>query len=369
MQALTPWSFSRRCARRATARSYPIYPITARTAISNRYASTGRNNNNNIINNNNNNNNDNQDQTVLLPDGRNLGFAEYGSPNGYPLFFFHGFPSSRLEARGLNDIGYRHNIRVVAPDRPGFGLSTFQPSRLIKDYPVDIQYLAQHLGVNRFAVLGGSGGGPYALACAHTISPGILSAVGMISSAAPWESGTQDVLLSARLTSWAATHWPSGLCGLTDLLVNMSKRALSTSSGKKMVDGIVAKSVAKASKGGAEMTDEATIEARRNRMLRTAFEGFAQGSKGFVQEAYLLTHPWGFSLEDVKFNTVKIWHGTKDKNSPIRMIRYMKERLPHSQLHEYEGANHFAINSYLEDIVTDLIPEQEIKSHTADEKA
>lgn len=309
------------------------------------------------------------DQTISLPDGRDVGFAEYGSPTGYPLFYFHGFPSSRLEASGLDDIGRRHNIHVVANDRPGFGLSTFQPNRRITDFPADVQFLAQQLGFRQFAVLGGSGGGPYALACANAIPPETLSAAGIMASAAPWEAGTQDVLLLARLTSWAATHCPSLLIRLTDTLISLLKKGLNTNAGKKMIDGVVEKAAGKANKEIPKEQDEATIEEWRNRTLRIGFEGFAQGSRGFVQEAYILTHSWGFRLEDVPFNKVMIWHGTKDKNSPIRMVRSMHERLPHSHLTEHEGDNHFAIVNHLEEIITELIPEEEKTQYSRHNKA
>ena len=65
-------------------------------------------------------------QTFTLPDGRTLAWVEAGNHSGYPLFFFHGFPVSRLEARGVEDIGSRQNVRFICPDRPGYGLSTFQ---------------------------------------------------------------------------------------------------------------------------------------------------------------------------------------------------------------------------------------------------
>jgi pimeloyl-ACP methyl ester carboxylesterase len=101
-------------------------------------------------------------RTVTLPDGRVLAWAEAGSPTGFPFFMFHGFPGSRMEARGLEDIGHRHNLRVICPERPGYGLSTFQPGRRLLDWPADVQFLARHLEMERYSILGGSGGGPYA---------------------------------------------------------------------------------------------------------------------------------------------------------------------------------------------------------------
>jgi hypothetical protein len=98
-----------------------------------------------------------ENQKLSLPDGRVLGFAEYGSPDGYPIIFFHGWPSSRLEGRGAHKLAKQHGVRVICPDRPGFGLSTFQPGRRIADWPADVKALASHVGLSRFGILGGSG--------------------------------------------------------------------------------------------------------------------------------------------------------------------------------------------------------------------
>ncbi|KAK9415049.1 hypothetical protein SUNI508_10654 [Seiridium unicorne] len=303
------------------------------------------------------------DQTLSLPDGRTIGFAEAGCPTGYPLFYFHGFPSSRLEARGLEEIGQRHNIRIIATDRPGYGLSSFQPNRRITDWSTDIKFLANHLGIERFAVLGGSGGGPYALACAHALPRESLSATGLLASAASWESGYYDVPLSARLTSWAATYFPSPLCWLMDLSLGLLRRALDTNAGKKFLDSLIAKAAATVDKKVEATDDQETIEERRNRALQVGFESFAHGSRGVVQEAYLLTHPYGFRLEDMRSNKIYIWHGAKDVNSPIRMVRWMNDRLQNSELNEFEHETHFTIVKHLEAMVTTLIPGDEIKAY------
>ena len=106
-----------------------------------------------------------ENQTFTLADGRALGFAEYGNPNGKPLFYFHGHPGSRFEARYLEN---SETARIIGVDRPGLGLSTYKAGRKILDWPDDIAELANSLGIARFAVAGFSGGGPYALACAYT---------------------------------------------------------------------------------------------------------------------------------------------------------------------------------------------------------
>ena len=296
--------------------------------------------------------NDLTDQILSLPDGRTLGYAEYGVPNGSPLIFFHGFPSSRLEALGLDGILRRRNLRVIVPDRPGFGVSTFQPHRRITDWPADVQDLTHHLGLSRFAILGGSGGGPYALACAQQLPREKLSAVGLMAPAGPWGSGTQDVPMSSWLTSVAATHTPSALRLATDGLVWLARKAVATSAVARRIDAWL-KTLEQEDNG----KEESPIEERRERLLRVAFEGFAQGSQAMVQEAQLLTGDWGFRLEDVKYDRILLWHGTLDQQSPIRMVRYMAERLPHGVLREFDGVDHFKMGKHLEEILRELIPD------------
>ena len=96
-----------------------------------------------------------ESQTFRLPDGRILGFAEYGPSSGSPLLYFHGFPSSRLEAKNLTKLAIRHNIRILSIDRPGYGLSTFQPKRSMLDWPDDVKAVTSHLGIPKFSILAG----------------------------------------------------------------------------------------------------------------------------------------------------------------------------------------------------------------------
>ena len=222
------------------------------------------------------------DQAFFLPGGRVLGYAEYGCQTGYPLMFFHGFPSSRLEAHDLDQIARRRYLRIIAPDRPGFGLSTSQPHRRIMDWPADVQALAHHLRLSRFAVLGGSGGGPYALACAHALPPEMLSAVGIMAGAPPWQAGTQGVPMSARAVSSAAKYWPAGLKGLTEVLVGTLRMGLVTRPATRWIDNWL-------DKVEQEKDRSSKVEEQRKRLLRMIFEGFAQGAESFVHEAQLLT--------------------------------------------------------------------------------
>lgn len=146
---------------------------------------------------------------MLLRNGQKLGYAEYGAPNGRPVFFFHGFPGSRLEAAYVEDRLASLNARFLAINRPGMGLSDYQKNRSILDFPDIVFELARHLELDKFAVLGISGGGPYALACAYKIPSKLLLGCGVVSGTGNYainkeglNQNNQRLLFIAKHFSW-----------------------------------------------------------------------------------------------------------------------------------------------------------------------
>jgi pimeloyl-ACP methyl ester carboxylesterase len=126
---------------------------------------------------------------ALTQDGRRLAYAETGDLDGPPVFAFHGIPGSRSDferlfgPEGLAGSG----VRVIGIDRPGFGASDFQQNRRFQDWPGDVATVADHLGIDRFAVLGYSAGGPYVIACARAL-PDRLTFAGIVSGVGPAET-------------------------------------------------------------------------------------------------------------------------------------------------------------------------------------
>lgn len=108
--------------------------------------------------------------SLSLPDGRKLAYSEYGDSHGKPVIYFHGFPGSRVEGLLMDAVAKRLGLRIVAPDRPGFGRSDFQAGRRLSGWQKDVASLADALSFERFSVLGISGGGPYVLACAEQLA-------------------------------------------------------------------------------------------------------------------------------------------------------------------------------------------------------
>jgi pimeloyl-ACP methyl ester carboxylesterase len=288
-------------------------------------------------------------QTFQLPDGRTLGYAEYGDPHGKPLFYFHGWPSSRVEFAGLNgdEIARQLHLRVVAPDRPGFGLSTYQPHHKFIDWPQDVSQLAEHLGFERFAVLGYSASSPYTLACAYALADR-LTAVGVISGVAqPFSSpGATTGMPTIMLWTTARIH-PR----LTWLLFNMMRKTLATAPRDQLP--------ASAKQAMMAETDFAYLKAHPQVFaanMAGGAEALRQGGLGPAEAAALYWKPWGFRLEDIR-TKVHIWHGEEDLNAPFAAHgKVFAEKLPNAGAKFYAGEGHISlIHKYLKIMMETLV--------------
>lgn len=146
--------------------------------------------------------------TIRLGNGRTLAFCEFGDPKGTPVFVFHGGVGSRgfglLFEEAAADLG----VRIISPDRPGYGRSDPQPDRTLLDWPADVSALGDSLGLDAFCLLGVSGGGPWAAACAFAL-PDRLRSVGLASPvgppAAPRSIGIRLIARLARHLPWLAS--------------------------------------------------------------------------------------------------------------------------------------------------------------------
>jgi pimeloyl-ACP methyl ester carboxylesterase len=283
------------------------------------------------------------DQRITLRDGRTLGVAGYGDPGGRPLFYFHGFPASRLEAALTDAAAARLGIRVIAPDRPGLGRSDFQPGRAIADWPADVAGLADALGLGRFAVLGVSGGAPYALACAAKI-PQRLDAVGVVGGLGPvaGKGGTAGMaglnraflflfrraprlgrVLFAPL-ALAMRRWPAALFSLFTATVPAADR---------------------------KALDRPGIRPLFHASMR---EAVRQGTRGAGRELWLYSRPWDFDLTTVQAE-VRLWHGERDVTVPAAMGRRLAAALPRCRAVFLPGEGHFSLPlDHMEEILRAL---------------
>ncbi|KAH8177787.1 alpha/beta hydrolase fold domain-containing protein [Sarocladium implicatum] len=302
-------------------------------------------------------------QTVTLPDGRLLGFSEYGSPDGKPLFYFHGYPASRRESAPISDLAQEKGIRIISVDRPGIGASTYQPDRTFRDWPQDVKVLADSLALKRFAVVGASGGGPYAIACALSLPSDRLSVAGVFAGAPSWEFGAKYVSTARRTLAYLAEHWPNFLIRMLEASVSASRWALRRQWVQGKINAWLTAVMKKAKENAGEKFEAPTakeLDELREQTSGPFFDHFENGAAGFARETQLLVRPWGFSFEDVK-GRVQIYHGAKDTNAPPEMIEMMAEKMPNCDLQMFEDDNHYTMGRHMVDVMVKLVSEDENK--------
>ncbi len=275
------------------------------------------------------------DQQFQLPDGRRLGYDEYGPSDGKPLFYFHGSPSSRVESTLYinEELLLPLNVRLIAVDRPGMGLSDYQTNRRILDWSQDVIALANHLNMERFSILAYSLGGPYGLACAFSISER-LHKVGIVSGAALFNEselmnnineGTRQYLTMPRENPRLSRLFLWMMLGVMPRIAPNRFIAQANSLLPKPDRPIVAA--------------DPVFQQGFLRMLR---EALRQGTRGPFHESLLSVSDWGFRLQDIQI-PVNLWHGEADQNIPVEMARFAASAIPKCEAKYYPNEGHLSL--------------------------
>jgi pimeloyl-ACP methyl ester carboxylesterase len=271
------------------------------------------------------------EHTITLPSGRRLGYAEFGRTDGTPVLYFHGSPASRMEPLLIGDeVLARLGLRVIAPDRPGMGLSDFQPDRTLSDWPADASALADALGLDRFAVLGNSGGGPYVAVCAAKIPDRIRSAV-IVSGGwrMDWPEAWDNLPFPNRLTLTLARRAPFVLRLLLGMMggVAQGEREKELAQLQKRVPP--------------EDYAAFAVPARLEAFGRTMHESMRQGTRGAAYDLGLFVREFGFRLDEIRM-PLTWFHGERDTNAPIAMVRRAVAELPTARLVTVENEAHLS---------------------------
>ncbi|HEX5838348.1 MAG TPA: alpha/beta hydrolase [Anaerolineales bacterium] len=288
------------------------------------------------------------DQQMQLTGSRILGYDDRGPSSGRPLFYFHGSPSSRIESRMYisDQMLEALHVRMIVPDRPGLGLSTFQPGRSLLDWPQDVLALADHLKMDRFSILGYSLGGPYGAACAFAIKQRLMR-VGIVSGAAMFtlpelttniNEGTRSFLFMPRDKPWLSRLYLGIMLGVLPRLAPGSFVA-GAASILPEVDRKIVQSDSTFRDGFIAMVREAT----------------RQGTRGAFWESLLTVTQYGFQLQDIQI-PVHLWHGEADKNIPVEMARFMAAAIPKCEARFYPQEGHLSLfKNHAEEIIGALV--------------
>ncbi len=282
---------------------------------------------------------------LTLKDGRRLGYAEYGNRQGNPLFYFHGMPGSRLEGGLTEEAARKLGIRVIATDRPGYGLSDFQPHRTFLDWPADVAALADALAIDRFAVAGVSGGGPYVSICALKI-PERLTAAGIIAGVGPYDQpdATEGMGSTNRMLFGLAKRFP------WLIRFPMAVQSFAT---RHFVDRLMPAWVR-------SLPEPDQVAMKRPEIMaifkRDTIEAFRSGSRGAAWETLMYARPWGFRLEEITM-PVHLWQGELDENVPPSMGRYQAQAIPNCRANFYPDEGHISLAvNHIEEILATLVP-------------
>ena len=271
-------------------------------------------------------------EVVKLENGGVVALSEYGDPSGVPVFFCHGWPSSRTMAELTHDAASELGVRIISPDRPGIRDSNFQEGRRLVDWPPLLTALADHLEIERFRIFAISGGAPYAYASAWMLPERVEKIA--VASGAPHIAELED---------------RSGLLSLYNRMLSLRKsrpallrtlfhvaRPFASVKLPIRVRPLLLKIL--------QPCDANVL--RDSRSFESCFESARQAwrssAAGVMADAEIYAEPWGFPLEEVGV-PVQLWHGKKDRTFAFPLAEQIATRLPKCELHIMEDVGHYSL--------------------------
>ena len=283
--------------------------------------------------------------TVHANDGRRLAIRITGHPDGSPVFLLHGTPGSRLGPQPRGMVLYRLGVRLISFDRPGYGRSDRLPGRRVADVARDVAAIADAIGIDRFAVVGRSGGGPHALACAALLPHRVTRAAVLVGLAPPSADGL-DWLAGMAASNIVA--YTAGAAGEYALAARLLPDA----------EAVRANPAKLLSRLGRELPDPdrqiVTDPGIRARLVAAHAEAVRASVDGWVDDVLAFLARWGFSLDSVTI-PVLVWHGDLDVFSPVSHAVWLATRMSSSTVIVQSGAAHFAAISVLPDVLQWLV--------------
>ncbi len=278
-------------------------------------------------------------KVVRTAAGRAVSVYEYGDPAGEPVIALHGTPACGAGFTWADTAARERGLRIIAPDRPGVGRSDPIPMRAVADYPTELVAVADVLGIDRFSVLGYSGGGPYAVAAAHALPDRILS----VQLAAPagqigvWAT-LADLDRTDRQLTWLSLHakWLARAEMRAALAIAVAAPRFSAwwlATGLPAADKQAMRAIGPPRAAQAMFT-----------------EALTQGAGGVVDDYALLSKPWGFRVEEVGL-PIDCWHGTADTLVPLDHTHALISRLPDARLTTWPDEGHFAVITHISELL------------------
>jgi pimeloyl-ACP methyl ester carboxylesterase len=270
---------------------------------------------------------------IATPDRRTLTVREAGDPSGPPVFIHHGTPMSGLIFMDWIRDAEQRGLRLLSHDRPGYGGSDRQPGRTVASAVADVTVIADHLGLERFATWGISGGGPHALACAALL-PDRVTAAASLAGVAPLEAEGLDFLAGM------------GEDNITEFTLAMEDHdALRTLIEKWRVEMLEAQpeQVFESMKSLLSDVDQAVLTGAVAQYMHDCDQvALANGVDGWFDDDLAFTEPWGFDLEDIEV-PILLWQGRKDLMVPFSHGEWLAKQIPNADARLEAGEGHLTL--------------------------
>jgi len=262
--------------------------------------------------------------------GRTLAVETSGDPQGRPVFLLHGTPGSRVGPAPRSSVLARMRVRLVSFDRPGYGDSERLPGRRVAAAAEDVRTIADELGLERFAVMGRSGGSPHALACAALL-PERVTRVAVLVSLAPRRAEGLD--------------WYAGMTPSNALEYRAAERGQPRTGSFQLRSRAIRRDPAQLIRDlvpELTPTDRTVVIDRgiRRMLLSTYRQAFRYGADGWIDDVLAFIADWGFEVASIGV-PVRLWHGADDRFSPVEHSHWLAENIPGAQLYLEPGAAHF----------------------------
>ena len=282
---------------------------------------------------------------VALEDGRRIGYAEFGVPRGRAFVWLHGTPGARRQIpEEARVFAQGHDIRLVSLDRPGIGLSSPYVYPQIRSFAGDLASLADALGIGDMAVVGLSGGGPFALAAGAALGDRVR-AIGVLGGVAPTQGpdAIDGGLVSLGVRLSTVLRWGRVPLGVTLATVLRVVKPLASPA----VDLYARLSP----EGDRRLLGRPELKAM---FIDDLFRGHPRQFEGPIADVIAFTRDWGFSVSEVTVPVVW-WHGDADHIIPFAHGVHMVARLPHAELRAMRGESHLGGLGIAEEILSTLL--------------
>ncbi len=279
--------------------------------------------------------------TVRTADGRQLSTQVYGDPDGRPVILLHGTPGSRLGPHPRSAVLHRMGVQLIAFDRPGYGESDRLEGRRVADVVADVEAIADLHDLEKFSVVGRSGGGPHALACAALL---------------PERTARAAVLVGIAPHGADGLDWFDGMAqsNVVEFTAAVNSYAEIVAHTREVASAVRADPASLIARLHAELpdSDRRVVADRgiRSMLIKTYAEALRTSDYGWVDDAVAFCSDWGFDPASITV-PVLLWHGASDVFSPASHARWLADKIPSATVVVQAGAAHFGALDVLPDIL------------------